>query len=525
MAGSGGMGGSAGMGGAAGMGGMGGSGGGITCVPGTGKACYSGAPGTENVGVCKGGATLCQADGMSYGECLGEVVPVIEECGTAAADDDCNGQVNDHCGIWATRAGTALEQGIWAVAADSAGNVLVTGRMQGTADFGGGVLTSAGGFDIFVAKFDPDGKHLWSKIFGGMTDDGGYGIAVNAKGDSFVTGFFTGSMSIGAAGVTAVDGQDAFIIKLDSAGQVLGYAIFDGLTDQRGNAIAVDSAGDVLVTGTFATELNTFVGKLMSSNLLDGFVVKLNTDLVAQWQKAFGGTGDDEGTSVTTDSANRVYLTGYFDETVDFGGGVIGDGGSDDFFLAKLDAAGAHILSKGFPASGNQYGDSIAVDSAGNMFILGEFDTEIDLGAGLVTAVGGFDGYIAKFDAMGTLVWSKTYGDPGQQYGRAMTVDKMGNVVGTFGHEGAVDYGGGIITNAGAVGSSDVIVVKLKGSTGDHIWSRRFGNVSDQDSRCVATDSNNNIFVGGDFYGSINVGPVTITANSARDAFLFKMPP
>lgn len=519
--------GAGGTGGAGGMsvGGMGGAGGGALCVPDMGKACYSGPTGTQNIGACKGGATLCQPDGMSYGPCLGQVTPVIEECSTSAVDDDCNGAVNEHCGLWAVRAGTALEQRTNGVATDSAGNVVITGYMLGSADFGGGVLTSAGGYDIFVAKFDKDGKHVWSKLFGGATDDQGLAIAVDSGGHSLVTGYFTGSMAIDGVDVLAVDSQDAIVIAIEPTGAILGYLAMGGMADQRGNAITIDSADNLIVTGTFATEIDTGMGKLTSAASLDGFLVKFDNMGTPLWHKSFGGPGDDEGYALATDAANHVYVTGYFDDTVDFGGGVISDGGSLDVFLAKFDASGNHVLSKGFPSAGDQYADSIAVDATANMYLFGDFDMAVNMGGGSIPAAGGNDLYVTKLDATGKHVFTKTYGDPGEQAARAMTVDKNGDIVFTSEHEGTVDYGGGPITNASGAGSSDVVVVKLKGTTGAHEWSRRFGNQSDQDSRCIATDGMNNIFVGGEFGGSMNFGPVTITSNSSDDAFVVKFPP
>lgn len=530
--GAGGMGGSGGMsvggmGGAGGMGGggMGGAGGGITCVPDTGKACYSGSPGTENVGVCKGGATLCQPDGMSYGPCLGEVTPIAEECSTKDIDDDCNGASDDHCGIWIHRGTGAGDQTVYGVATDSAGNVIVTGTVVNSLDFGGGPLPSAGGFDIFVTKFDPTGAHLWTKIFGGMTDDEGSGIAVDASGNSYVAGYFTGAIAVDAVNLTATDLQDALVIKLDPNGQVLATRPLGGLGNQRANAITVDSLGNVVVTGTFDGEFNTALGVIPTVSFLDGFVIKLGNDLTEQWQKAFGGSGNDEGEALTTDSTNHIYLTGFFDETVDFGGGIIADGGSDDVFLAKLDSAGNHVLSKGFPQDGDQYGDAISVDGDGNIYLAGDFDIHLDMGGGLVDSKGDSDVYVAKFDPTGAHVYTKTFGDALGQYMRAMVVDKMGNVVFVLGHDGTVDYGGGPITNVGAVGSVDIVVAKLLGTTGDHLWSRRFGNPSDQQARCITTDGMNNIFVGGYFYGSINVGPAFISSSGGRDGFLFQLPP
>lgn len=505
--------------------GMGGAGGGQLCVPDTGKACYTGPAGTQNIGACKGGATLCQADGMSYGPCLGQVTPIVEECSTTAVDDDCNGSVNDHCGLWAVRAGAALDQGTRGVTTDGAGNVFITGHVYGSADFGGGVLTSAGAGDIFVAKFDKDGKHLWSKLFGGTMDDAGTAIGVDAAGNSFITGFFHDTMVVGAENVVAVAGQDAFVIGIDPAGQVLGHLLLGGMTDQIGHDIAVDAAGSLLVTGSFSTEINTGVGVLVASALIDGFVVKYDNAGTPLWHKSFGGSGNDEGISIKTNGINDVFLAGYFDETVDFGGGVIGDAGGMDIFVAKFDASGNHVLSKGFQGPGDQYVDSIAVDVASNIFLFGEFNMTINMGGGTITSLGGDDAYLTKLDPSGNHVFTKTYGNSGTQYPRPMTVDKNGDIVFTMGHEGTIDYGGGPISNAGAAGSSDVVVVKLKGTTGAHVWSRRFGNASDQDVRCIATDDMNNIFVGGDFYGTLTAGTVTINSSSSDDAFLMKLAP
>ena len=526
MGGSGGMS-AGGMGGVGGMnvGGMGGSGGGIVCDPGVGKACYSGAPGTENIGPCKGGATLCQPDGMGYGPCLGEVVPIVEECSTTAVDDDCNAAVNDHCGLWITRGTGTNDQAILGIATDSDGNVIVTGHIAGTLDFGAGVMNGFGGLDIFVSKFDKAGNHLWSKVYGSPTDDEGLGIAVDALGNSYVAGYFTGMMTVDAMNLPSSDLQDAVVIKIDTTGQVVELRPLGGLGNQRANAIAVDDVGGVIVTGTFDNQFNTALGVVTSVNALDGFVIKLSSTLTEQWQKTFGDSGDDEGVSVKTDSANRIYLTGYFDEIVDFGGGAIGDGGSYDVFLAKLDSSGNHLLSKGFPVLGDQFGDAIGVDAMGNIYIVGDFSTSIDMGGGLVNSVGKFDAYVTKFDSNGGHLYTKIYGDPVDQFMRAMAIDKSGDVVFTVGHDGVVDYGGGPITNVGAAGSNDIVVVKLKGSTGDHVWSRRFGNASDQDVRCLAVDSMKNIYVAGDFNSSINVGVGSISSVSGRDAFLFALPP
>jgi len=105
-------------------------------------------------------------------------------------------------------------------------------------------------------------------------------------------------------------------------------------------------------------------------------------------------------------------------------------------------------------------------------------------------------------------------------------VDTAGNVVMIGSLEGYVDFGGGLLMTAGGQTntSSDVYVVKLS-PTGAHVWSRRFGNASDQDGRAGATDGMNNIFVGGEFYGTLAFGNTPISSSSGDDAFLAKLPP
>ncbi|MBL8062060.1 MAG: SBBP repeat-containing protein, partial [Anaerolineales bacterium] len=90
--------------------------------------------------------------------------------------------------------GTAYDVGL-AIAVDGSGNVYTTGLFNGTADFDPGAgtanLTSAGGYDIFVSKLDAIGYFVWAKGLGGTANDVGYGIAVDASGNVYTTGYFT----------------------------------------------------------------------------------------------------------------------------------------------------------------------------------------------------------------------------------------------------------------------------------------------------------------------------------------------
>src|SRR5437667_9574279 len=112
--------------------------------------------------------------------------------------------------LWSTRFAAAGNGTGLAVSTASSGDAVIAGSFENAVDFGGGALTSAGMRDIFVAKYSATGQHLWSKRFGGASDDVGYGLAVDSAGDVVVSGKFQGSISFGGATLTSAGGDDIF---------------------------------------------------------------------------------------------------------------------------------------------------------------------------------------------------------------------------------------------------------------------------------------------------------------------------
>ena len=97
---------------------------------------------------------------------------------------------------------------------DSTGNVLVTGSFHGTVDFGGGLLPSGGGADVFIAKLDAGGGHLWSRRAGNAQDQNGTSIAADPSGNAFVAGDVFGTVDFGGGPLTSAGGADVFLAKL-----------------------------------------------------------------------------------------------------------------------------------------------------------------------------------------------------------------------------------------------------------------------------------------------------------------------
>lgn len=484
-------------------GGTGGSGGAQLCVSGSTQPCYTGALGTEGKGICHGGMQTCAVDGMSWGACLGEQVPQTENCATPE-DEDCDGLAPPCKGnlLWAKRFGDSSEQQASSVVADASGNVLITGLATGVVDFGGGPLS---GGNVFVAKFDPDGNHLWSNrfgsgsgfglsvatdingnvlatgYFGGTIDFGGgplastgsknmylakldptgahlwskrigdantagLSVALDGSGNVYVTGYFGGSLDFGGSTIQSTSSKDIFVAKLDANGN---YVWGRGFGRAVGQSVAADSSGNVLVTGSLNGTADFGGGPLVSAGGTDVFVAKLDGNGGHLWSRRFGDSANQGALGVVVDSSDNAVITGYFSGTIDFGSGAL-QGNGEAVFLAKFDSGGSLVWGKRFGDSGIQTSRSVACDKAGNIAITGDFGGQIDFGGGPLQSAGGSDVFIAKLDAAGEHQWSKRFGDPtANQEGYGVAMDSGGSVVVTGYFGGATDFGGGALMSAG----------------------------------------------------------------------------
>ena len=162
---------------------------------------------------------------------------------------------------------------VYGVAMDTSGNMLVTGRVGGAVNFGGGLLSALGAADAYVAKYSPTGAHVWSRRMGGISPDYGYGVAVDASNNVLVTGVFKGTADFGGVVLTAPGtGFNAFVAKYTAAGGTVWARQFGSTGDDLGHAVAVAPTGHPLVAGQFNGP-TTFDGIPLSGvGLADAFL-------------------------------------------------------------------------------------------------------------------------------------------------------------------------------------------------------------------------------------------------------------
>jgi uncharacterized delta-60 repeat protein len=341
----------------------------------------------------------------------------------------------------------------FSVVVDDLGNVYVAGNSPGA--------TSAN--DITTIKYNSSGQQQWVQQYNGPgnSDDGTNGtnaIAVDSSGNVYVAGW------------SADENTDYVVIKYNSNGDQQWAQRYNGPGNDYDApyGIALDSSGNVYVTGTSTGDGTGF----------DYTTIKYNNDGVQQWAKSYNGSGNgyDAGQALTVDGSGNVYVTGI----------STAQNGLGDCVTIKYDTNGDEQWVKVYdgPANGTDYGNSIATDGSGNVYVTGS-------STGSTTDR---DYLTIKYDSSGEQQWAMTYSSAGSNVdeGRSVALDGSGNVYVT----GTLAY------SEGKSSTDDWGTIKYN-SSGDEQWVQIYNgpaNMADE-AWSIAVDAKGNSYVVGYSHG------------------------
>jgi hypothetical protein len=257
--------------------------------------------------------------------------------------------------LWSRRFGTSAFDQDLRISTDASGNVLITGRTQGS--FPG--FTNSGGDDVFIAKYLSTGTQFWIRQFGTFSTEWANGISADSSGNVYVSGYTQGSLP----GNSNLGGRDAFLVKYSGSGSQLWVRQFGTSGNDTAVNNTTDSSGNIYVAGYT-------VGTLPSNSNLggnDGFLAKYSTSGSQLWVRQFGTAGTDFAQQVITDSSGNVYLAGY--TLGSFSG--YSNAGSEDVFVAKYSPNGTQLWVRQFGTSASDIDSGLSIDSSGNIYLSG----------------------------------------------------------------------------------------------------------------------------------------------------------
>jgi hypothetical protein len=226
-----------------------------------------------------------------------------------------------------------VPQSTHGVTFDTAGDVVVTGNTTGAITFpGGSAMTPTGTQATFLAKLKGDGTGtVWAKLFGAGTS-GGEGVAIDPSGDIFITGDHKGAMDFGGGGtIDNANGANVFVAKLDAmGGHVWSYSFGDPQA-QHALGIGVDAMGRAVIVGQYTGKIDFGGGPLASAGGDDGFIAKLDTHGCQVWAKSFGDIAEQTAAGVAVDATGNAVVAGSLAGTVSFGATMLTGQGTDAF--------------------------------------------------------------------------------------------------------------------------------------------------------------------------------------------------
>lgn len=503
----------------------------VFCKPKSQQECFSGDPTTKGIGACKAGTQTCKDDGSGFEACKGEVTPGKELCngqdddcdgvidafqqscytgpkGTAGQgdctsgtqfclqgkweacqgeqlpaatdtcgnnkDDDCNGFIDETCG-WAT--GIRGTSHI-AVDVDSKGNTYVTGSFTGSIKVGTFTLQAKGSDDIYLLSYAPGGSVRWALSAGGSGEDKGLEVATQGT-QVCITGSFSKQATFGNKSITAKGTFDAFVACYDDTGAFQWVQHTTGSQSARGYGITLDRTGKAYVTGEFAGAAVFGSQTLSSQGNQDIFIAQASTQGWG-WSQGFGGTDNDSGRSITLSQNTDLVMTGHYRQSLKAGSSSLTSQGLSEALVLKLDLTGKISWALSSSGKGANFGNRVAVDGSGNIFLVGSFGDLFKLGIHTASSHSSFptspNGFVSMIDGTGKVRWMSA-ANAGASFARGVGLGPNGSIYIAGSFTKTNTFNGQTVTSKG---SYDVFVAQADAS-GKFKWVTTAGsNFSDR---------------------------------------------
>ncbi len=301
--------------------------------------------------------------------------------------------------VWSKRFGGTADESFDSMKLDPTGNLVATGYFRGVINFGGADLRVpfSSDLDVFIVKFTEAGAHVFSKNFTNDGNDRGKALVVDGSGNIAIAGTFSNTINFGGSTLVSLNAKiNVFLAKFNSTGTHLwskGFGHPDGNEDARG--LAVDGAGNLALTGMFSIPVDFGGGALNSNGIADGYLAYFGADGSFKWNKALGGGQNDYGNAVSFEGSD-VLAAGQFSSAATFGTLSATAVGTTDSYVVRFSSAG---VSKTLRTFGGRVGTAFYQHSCNSVAglpgraVLGGFYYGT---WGANTAVGAADAYVLQ---------------------------------------------------------------------------------------------------------------------------------
>ncbi len=381
---------------------------------------------------------------------------------------------------------------------------------------------------VFVTTLHADGSYGWTRSL--LLDGynlGIYSIAFDVNGNVLLAGAFVGTVDLdptdGVDERTTVGHTNAFLIRLTPNGDYLGTTVFGtgttGTDEAGAGSVAVDRAGNILLAGGLRGTVDFDPTDGVDSHTGNSFVTRFYADGSYAWTRTWGNELFGGAYAVGVDADGSVFVRGEFRGTVDFDPGE----GEDlhtalapgAVYVTRFNADGSYGWTRTWDIYSSRTYDGLTVDRDGNVLITGGFSGTRDFDPSPDVedwhwSEGSGSAYIIKLAGNGAYLWTRQIGgSKGSASGNGIAANPNGGVAVAGFFSGTVDFdpGEGMYERTSMPTFDDDVFVTMLDADGSHVWTRTFGGAQDDEGRVLGVDDDGSVVVGGYFRTSADLDP------------------
>ena len=279
------------------------------------------------------------------------------------------------------------------ISLDDDGNLLVGGIFNGTADFDPTALeisyTATSDInDVYCLKYSDSGTLIWAKAIFGNHRVGVMDVDVDAAGNAYFVGIFDDRRDfdpgVDTVFLQAFGPWDAWVLKLNALGNFQWLKRLGNDGENFASGIAVGDSNEIFITGHFNAEMDFDQGnalEILTATNTDSYIWKMDYNGEYKWAGQFAGDSSDQARHITIDPRGDLYISGYFEETVDFDPGPgtyyltsTGDDDHQDAFVVRLHPDGQFVWAHQGGGLDNDAAGAVQLDSNSNIYTIGGFE-------------------------------------------------------------------------------------------------------------------------------------------------------
>lgn len=379
---------------------------------------------------------------------------------------------------------------------------------------------------LFVLSLSAQAPNwLWATGVEGSCDDHGNFIVVDDFGNHYITGNYSGTVSLGTFVLTSQHQNSKYIAKLSPAGDYL-WAVGIGANTLSISGIDLDGSSNLYLTGSFKGSLNIGSSTLHSYNAETSsvYIAKLSADGVWVWANSASGYYNDYPSDIAVTRGGFCYITGRYNGDLTMGNLSLGGASQNSaFFLAKANINGQWelLIGNSDPWSQSSWGNTLSINDNMDLFVTAYFRNGSFFGQN--STYGAM--FIGKFSSNGVLLWSgiANEGQWGSITSRDSYFDQNGRLIltGNFRGDNISFMGWGLTGDNGP--RSNIYVVSIS-EMGSVQWVRTVGSMESNDqSYALYVDNESDIFITGTFENSVSFGSTTLTSDEERTPYIAKI--